>query len=150
LHRYKLAEKLTDRLDGLNKDLSDVIEEINGVSALLSNSSGTDDPVSFAFFLFCKIANFINSCLMLSACSTLTCLSCKRLTRMRLCCRAKCKKRKNMREPWVVEIGGGRMMVWKSFTRAFREVKGSLHFWAGKGGEREGVDIRLPYDEDLV
>jgi len=43
---YKLAEKLTDRLDDLNKDLTDVIEEINRASSLLSNTNGTDDPLS--------------------------------------------------------------------------------------------------------
>jgi nuclear pore complex protein Nup62 len=43
---YKLAEKLTDRLDGLNKDLTDVIDEINNLGAMLNNSSGPDDPVS--------------------------------------------------------------------------------------------------------
>jgi nuclear pore complex protein Nup62 len=42
-----MAEKLTDRLEGLNKDLSDVIEEINSVSGLLNNTKGADDPVSF-------------------------------------------------------------------------------------------------------
>lgn len=44
--RYKLAEKVADRLNDLNKDLSDVIEEINGVSSTISKTSNPDDPVS--------------------------------------------------------------------------------------------------------
>ena len=43
--RFKLAEKLADRIEGCNKDLTDMIEEINTVSAMLNNTSGTDDPV---------------------------------------------------------------------------------------------------------
>jgi nuclear pore complex protein Nup62 len=42
---YQIAEKLSERLDGLNKDLGDVIEEVNGVSGLLSKSAGPDDQV---------------------------------------------------------------------------------------------------------
>jgi nuclear pore complex protein Nup62 len=50
-HRtYQTAEKLTERLDGLNKDLSDVIEEVNVVSGLLNKSAGPDDQV-------CRIRN---------------------------------------------------------------------------------------------
>jgi len=48
-HRtYQMAEKLTERLDGLNKDLGDVIEEVNGVSGLLSKSAGPDDQVCYS------------------------------------------------------------------------------------------------------
>ncbi|KAF2668490.1 hypothetical protein BT63DRAFT_479898 [Microthyrium microscopicum] len=54
---FKLAEKLTDRLDGLNKDLVDVIEEINAVSSLLNNTKGTDDPLS-------NVVRVLNSHLM--------------------------------------------------------------------------------------
>ncbi|KAF9635844.1 Nucleoporin Nsp1-like protein [Lasiodiplodia theobromae] len=43
---YKLAEKLSDRLNDLNKDLSDMIEEINSVSATLSKTDKPDDPLS--------------------------------------------------------------------------------------------------------
>lgn len=43
---YQASERLTERLEGLNKDLSDVITEVNGVSAMLQKSSGPDDPVS--------------------------------------------------------------------------------------------------------
>jgi nuclear pore complex protein Nup62 len=44
---YKLAEKLTDRLDDLGKDLTGMIEAINDASTTLSKTSKTDDPVSF-------------------------------------------------------------------------------------------------------
>jgi nuclear pore complex protein Nup62 len=35
----------------LNKDLGDVIDEINGVSAMLSNTTGPDDPVGSRLYL---------------------------------------------------------------------------------------------------
>ena len=44
---YKLAEKLTDRLDDLGKNLTGMIEAINDASTTLSKTSKTDDPVSF-------------------------------------------------------------------------------------------------------
>ncbi|KAK7540873.1 Nsp1-like C-terminal region-domain-containing protein [Phyllosticta citribraziliensis] len=43
---YKLAEKLCDRLNDLNKDLSYMIDEINGVSATLSKTDKPDDPLT--------------------------------------------------------------------------------------------------------
>ncbi|KAF2401589.1 hypothetical protein EJ06DRAFT_528768 [Trichodelitschia bisporula] len=43
---YKTAERLAERLEGLNKDLADVVEEINNVNASLSKSGGPDDPLS--------------------------------------------------------------------------------------------------------
>lgn len=43
---YKLAEKLTDRLDEMGKDLGKMIKEINDMSSGLSNGSKPDDPVS--------------------------------------------------------------------------------------------------------
>ncbi|KAF2494040.1 hypothetical protein BU16DRAFT_573392 [Lophium mytilinum] len=43
---YKLAEKLSDRLNELNKDLTEMIEEVNGVSQTLSKTSKPDDPLS--------------------------------------------------------------------------------------------------------
>jgi nuclear pore complex protein Nup62 len=44
---YKLAEKLQDRLNELNKDLTEMIEEINGTSQTLTKSGKADDPVSY-------------------------------------------------------------------------------------------------------
>jgi len=43
---------VSDRLNGLNKDLSDVIEEINSVSSSISKTSNPDDPVSYITGLF--------------------------------------------------------------------------------------------------
>jgi nuclear pore complex protein Nup62 len=46
-HRtYKMAEKLSDRLDDMGKDLGAMIEEINSASSNLSKTSKPDDPVS--------------------------------------------------------------------------------------------------------
>jgi len=43
---YKLAEKLTDKLATLGKNLTSMIEAINEASTTLSKTSKTDDPVS--------------------------------------------------------------------------------------------------------
>jgi nuclear pore complex protein Nup62 len=45
---YKLAEKLQDRLNDLNKDLTEMIDEINNTSQTLSKTGKPDDPVSHA------------------------------------------------------------------------------------------------------
>jgi nuclear pore complex protein Nup62 len=46
LSRYKLSEKLSDRLNELNRDLTEMIEEINTTSQTLSKTGKADDPVS--------------------------------------------------------------------------------------------------------
>lgn len=43
---YKLAEKLTDRLDEMGRDLTKMIKEINDISGTLSKGSKPDDPLS--------------------------------------------------------------------------------------------------------
>jgi nuclear pore complex protein Nup62 len=43
---YKLAEKLTDRLDEMGKNITGMIEAVNDASSNLSKSSKADDPVS--------------------------------------------------------------------------------------------------------
>jgi nuclear pore complex protein Nup62 len=43
---YKLAEKLTDRLDDMGKNLTSMIEAINDATTTLSKTSKADDPVS--------------------------------------------------------------------------------------------------------
>lgn len=48
---YKLAEKLSERLDEMGKDLSSMIEEVNGASATLSKTSKADEPVSSTLFI---------------------------------------------------------------------------------------------------
>jgi hypothetical protein len=45
---YKLAEKLTDRLDDMGKDLTKMIKEINDMSSSLGKGSKADDPVCFS------------------------------------------------------------------------------------------------------
>ena len=52
MYRYKLAEKLSDRLNELNRDLTEMIDEINGVSQTLSKSNKPDDPVSLRLPLY--------------------------------------------------------------------------------------------------
>lgn len=43
---FKLAEKLTDRLDDMGKNLSSMIDAINDASTTLSKTSKADDPLS--------------------------------------------------------------------------------------------------------
>lgn len=43
---YKLAEKLSERLDEMGKDLGSMIEEINNASSTLSKTNKTDEPIS--------------------------------------------------------------------------------------------------------
>ena len=47
---YKLAEKLTDRLDDMGKNLTGMIEAVNEASTTLSKTSKADDPVSSNFY----------------------------------------------------------------------------------------------------
>lgn len=42
---YRVAERVTERLEGLNTDLGDVIDEVNAASAMIGKSSGPDDQV---------------------------------------------------------------------------------------------------------
>lgn len=48
--RYKLAEKLSERLDEMGKDLSSMIEEVNNASATLSKTNKADEPVCSLFY----------------------------------------------------------------------------------------------------
>ncbi|KAJ5888337.1 hypothetical protein N7495_008378 [Penicillium taxi] len=43
---YKLAENLNERLDEMGKDLTSMIEEVNGASATLSKTNRADEPIS--------------------------------------------------------------------------------------------------------
>ncbi|KAJ9242143.1 hypothetical protein DTO169E5_3364 [Paecilomyces variotii] len=43
---YKLAEKLSERLDEMGKDLTSMIEEVNGATATLSKTNKADEPIS--------------------------------------------------------------------------------------------------------
>jgi hypothetical protein len=102
-----MAEKLTDRLEGLNKDLSDVIEEINSVSGLLNNTKGADDPVSFILQITVQSGdtNKNPSYQTSSASSIHTFCSFKRSTWMHQYSKLKYKKHKSLRMQWVIAIG---------------------------------------------
>lgn len=50
---YKLAERLTEKLEEMGKDLANMIQEINSASTSLSQTSKPDDPVS----LYSPISN---------------------------------------------------------------------------------------------
>ncbi|KAL4781701.1 Nsp1-like C-terminal region-domain-containing protein [Aspergillus varians] len=43
---YKLAEKLSERLDDMGKDLTSMIEEVNSASSTLSKTNKADEPIS--------------------------------------------------------------------------------------------------------
>ncbi|KAL4906563.1 Nsp1-like C-terminal region-domain-containing protein [Aspergillus multicolor] len=43
---YKLAEKLSERLDDMGRDLSSMIEEVNNASSTLSKTNKADEPIS--------------------------------------------------------------------------------------------------------
>ncbi len=57
---YKLAEKLTDRLDDMGKDLTKMIKEINDMSSVLSKGSKPDDPVSKTRRAACALFYLVN------------------------------------------------------------------------------------------
>lgn len=44
---YKIAEKLTDRLDDMGKNITSMIDAINDASANISKNNKADDSVSF-------------------------------------------------------------------------------------------------------
>ena len=65
---YKLAEKLTDRLDDMGKDLTKMIKEINDMSSTLSKGSKPDDPVRLSFDVIQNPAHKANLYLVDSNC----------------------------------------------------------------------------------
>lgn len=80
-----MAEKLSERLDEMGKDLTSMIEEVNGASATLSKTNRADEPVSFqpAISLRTHIeenAHKSYRSLRLSAFSTPTCPNCRSST----------------------------------------------------------------------
>jgi nuclear pore complex protein Nup62 len=48
---YKIAEKLTDRLDEMGKNITSMIEAINEASTNVSKNAKTDDPVSSLLYI---------------------------------------------------------------------------------------------------
>lgn len=78
---YRMAERLGDRLTGLNRDLGEVIGETNGVGGMLGRSGKGDDPVSYSFvisvrFALCKLT-FCDSSSKSFGCSTAIYSSCR-------------------------------------------------------------------------
>jgi hypothetical protein len=58
---YKLAEKLSERLDEVGKDLGSMIEEVNNASATLSKTNKADEPVSFPISSLLPYPKYISS-----------------------------------------------------------------------------------------
>lgn len=65
---YKLAEKLTERLDDMGKNITSMVEAINETSSTLSKSSSkADDPVGFSYDTYTNnLLTTYSSCLRLS------------------------------------------------------------------------------------
>ena len=51
---YKTAEKLSERLDEMGKDMTNMIEELNGASSTLSKTNKADEPVSVVYQRTCQ------------------------------------------------------------------------------------------------
>lgn len=81
--RYKLAEKLSERLDEMGKDLTSMIEEVNGASATISKTNRADEPVRCLLLNHGVIyhADDCNRSLKSSASSTRIFPSCRSSTR---------------------------------------------------------------------
>ena len=88
-NRYKLAEKLQDRLNELNKDLTEMIEEINNTSQTLSKTGKPDDPVRAILQIQKASALTLQSSQRLSVCSTPSSLSSSSSTRVPRSCRTR-------------------------------------------------------------
>lgn len=80
-NRYKLTDKLSERLEEMGKDLTAMITEINDASSKLSKNSKTDDPVSSMIEAQCNSIWLVligSSCLRSCEYLTATWLSCNR------------------------------------------------------------------------
>lgn len=55
---YKLAERLSEQLDEMGKDLTSMIEEVNGASATLSKTNKADEPVCTLVIVFFRGYHF--------------------------------------------------------------------------------------------
>ena len=101
---YKLAEKLSDKLDEMGKDLKSMIEQINDASSTLSKTSKIDDPVSpdpYCYFIVAMSADHLCSSHKSSRSSTVIFHLSSGLTRMPRHCRPRLPKHKRYREGWV-------------------------------------------------
>lgn len=59
--RYKIAGRVSERLDEMGKDLTSMIDEINDASATISKTSKPDDPVS-SMTICCEETNTDSHC----------------------------------------------------------------------------------------
>lgn len=55
-----MAEKLSERLDEMGKDLTSMIEEVNGASSTLSKTNKADEPVCLLFILTLSFYYFVS------------------------------------------------------------------------------------------
>ena len=111
MYRYKLAEKLSDRLNELNRDLTEMIDEINGVSQTLSKSSKPDDPVSLPFpfslyFVFLETNLYILSSLKSSASSIRILVNSRPLIPAPRPCKPRLLLRRRKANVWAAPMDG--------------------------------------------
>jgi hypothetical protein len=92
INSYKLAEKLSERLDEMGKDLTSMIEEVNGASSTLSKTNKADEPVCQYVPLVLHLIHLLTRpyrSLKSSAFSTHTCPNCRSSIKAPLNCRAR-------------------------------------------------------------
>lgn len=105
INSYKLAEKLSERLDEMGKDLTSMIEEVNGASSTLSKTNKADEPVcQHSFFCSCLMHMLTQSTRSRKsfAFSTHTCPNCRLSTKVPLICSPRLlllKRRANLSLP---------------------------------------------------
>ena len=105
---YKLAEKLSDKLDEMGKDLKSMIEQINDASSTLSKTSKIDDPVSpdpYCFVVVAMSTDHLCSSHKSSRFSTAIFPPSSGLTRMPQHYRPRLPKHNRHREGWVWASG---------------------------------------------
>lgn len=101
---YKLAEKLSDKLDEMGKDLKSMIEQVNDASSTLSKTSKIDDsvsPDSYCFVVAAMSTDHLCSSHKSSRFSIVIFPPSSGLTRMPQHCRSRLSKHKRYREGWV-------------------------------------------------
>ena len=111
MYRYKLAEKLSDRLNELNRDLTEMIDEINGVSRTLSKSNKPDDPVNLTlpfsvYFIFPETNLYILSSPKSSASSIRILANSRPLTLAPRPCKPRLLLRRRKANGWAAPMDG--------------------------------------------
>ena len=85
INSYKLAEKLSERLDEMGKDLTSMIEEVNGASSTLSKTNKADEPVCQRSSIWSTSMHLLTHSTRSRksfAFSTHTCRNCRSLTKV--------------------------------------------------------------------